>query len=63
MLLKPITKLLVNILLGLLLLVVFNFVGQSFQMSIGVNVVSLGVIAVLGVPGFALLLLLQLIFG
>ena len=59
---KPIVKILVNIAAGFALLVVFNVVGRPFHLAVGVNAVNVGVVAVLGVPGFALLLMMQLIF-
>ena len=60
---KPLIKIFVNIVAGFALLVVFNIVGQPFGMSVGVSAVNVGVVAVLGVPGFALLLMLQLLLS
>jgi len=59
---KPVIKILVNVTAGFVLLIAFNIAGQPFHMTVGVNAVNVGVIAVLGVPGFAMLLLVQLIF-
>ena len=60
---KPLAKVFINVLAGFALLVVFNIAGRPFDMSVGVNAVNVGVVAVLGVPGFALLLMLQLLLG
>lgn len=54
-------KFLLNGVLGLCWLVLFNFIGSFIGIGIGVNVMSSLVAGVLGFPGVALLLLLRLI--
>ncbi len=48
-----------NAMLGFMCLLVFNWVGGSLGLSLGVNALNTGVLAVLGVPGFGLLLLIK----
>ena len=52
-----------NTLLGLLALWGVNFASAAVGVKLGVNLVNAFVIAVLGVPGLALLLLLQWLFA
>ncbi len=56
-------KLLINTVLGFVGLFLFNLVGQGFGVTLGLNFFNAGIIAVLGLPGFGLLLLLQWLFG
>ena len=56
---KWMLRVLLNSAVGFLALLAFNIVGAHFGMSIGLNILSAAVIGVLGVPGFALLLVLQ----
>jgi len=58
---KWILRILLNSALGFLALLLFNVLGSHFGMSVGLNILSAAVIGVLGVPGFALLLILQVL--
>ncbi len=60
--LKLILKLLYNGMLGGLILVLVNFVGNFFALSIGINPVTAIIAGVLGVPGVILLLLVKALF-
>jgi len=55
-------KLLINIICGIVLLIVFNVIGTGLGIVIGLTWFNIGVVAVLGVPGFAALLMMQWIF-
>ena len=52
-------KLLLNMLSGLVLLFVFNFIGGFFDFALGVNAVNALVAGILGIPGLVLLVLIQ----
>ena len=52
-------RILLNSALGFLALLVFNIIGAPFGVSAGLNLLGAAVIGVLGIPGFALLLILQ----
>ena len=52
-------KLLLNMLSGLVLLFVFNFIGGFFDFALGVNAVHALVAGILGIPGLVLLVLIQ----
>lgn len=52
-------KLLLNMLSGLVLLLVFNFIGGFFDFALGVNAVNALVAGILGIPGLVLLVLIQ----
>ena len=56
---KLIFKLLINAVVGFLILFVFNFVGRIVGVTIAVNWVTAIVAGLLGLPGIALLLVLQ----
>lgn len=56
---KHALKLLARTVLGFAALLLFNIAGGAFGLSVGLNVFNAGVLGVLGVPGFALLLVLQ----
>lgn len=60
--LKLAGKLVVNTLLGLALLGLLSVTGLLARLSLGWNLFNALVVAVLGVPGLALLILLRLIF-
>ena len=60
--LKLAGKLLVNTLLGFALLGLLNVLGVLARLSLGLNLFNALVIAILGVPGLALLILLRLVF-
>ncbi len=51
-----------NTALGFVGLFLFNLIGQSFGLSLGLNLLNAAVIGVLGLPGFELLLMLQWLF-
>ena len=60
--LKLTGKLLVNTLLGFALLGILSALGVLAKLSLGLNLFNALVIAVLCVPGLALLILLRLVF-
>ncbi len=60
--LKLTGKMLVNTLLGFPLLGLLNVLGVLARLSLGLNLFNALVIAILGVPGLALLILLRLVF-
>ena len=60
--LKLTGKLLVNTLLGFALLGLLNVLGVLARLSLGLNLFNALMIAILGVPGLALLILLRLVF-
>lgn len=57
--LKLIGKLVVNALIGALVLLVVNWIGGNFGISIAVNPLNALITGVLGAPGVILLLVLQ----
>lgn len=59
--LKILLKLLVNTLIGFAALILINYLGHFVGIAIGVNWVNAAIVGVLGVPGVALLLILQLL--
>lgn len=61
--LKLFLRLLMNALCGGLILLIFNLVGSLWGMQIGVNLITAVVVGLMGVPGIAMLLLLQYITG
>lgn len=52
-------KVVINTLLGFVALILINYLGGFIDISIGVNWMNALVVGVLGVPGVALLLILQ----
>jgi inhibitor of the pro-sigma K processing machinery len=56
---KIIFKLLINTVLGFIALLLINFAGSYVGITIAVNWINAAIIGVLGVPGVALILLLQ----
>ena len=58
-------KLLFNTALGFAGLLIFNLLSQWLNLNMGLNfnLLNAAVIGILGLPGFALLLLLQWLFG
>ena len=56
---KKALKLLGRSILGFAALLLFNIAGGGIGLSIGLNVFNAGVLGLLGIPGFALLLVLQ----
>lgn len=59
--LKKIGKLIVNGILGGITLLIFNFIGKYFGLSIVINPLNAIIVGFLGVPGVILLLVLQAI--
>lgn len=59
--LRLLVKILFNSLVGLLLLVAFNFVGGMIGLTIPVNIVTVLLTGFLGIPGLIVLILIQLI--
>ena len=57
--LKLFVKLLINTIFGFIALLAINFLGGFFDVSIGISWINAAIVGVLGVPGVALLLLLQ----
>lgn len=60
--LKKLFKILLNCGIGTLALIIFNFIGQYFDFSIGVNPGSILTVGLLGIPGFVLLVFLKIYF-
>jgi SigmaK-factor processing regulatory protein BofA. len=56
---KIVKRLLINILLGVILLIIINFIGIYFNFSIALNVYSALIVGILGVPGLVLLVFLK----
>ncbi|MCL2002894.1 MAG: pro-sigmaK processing inhibitor BofA family protein [Oscillospiraceae bacterium] len=54
-------KILIRSVLGFAALLLFNTAGGGFGLSVGLNILNAGVLGVLGISGFALLLVLQLL--
>ncbi|MEQ8175794.1 MAG: pro-sigmaK processing inhibitor BofA family protein [Syntrophomonadaceae bacterium] len=62
--LKPIKllwKLILNSVLGLILLVVVNFVGGYFSFALPINVVTVLISGFLGIPGILMLICFQIL--
>lgn len=57
--LKLIFKIILNTAIGVVALICVNAIGRYIGVTIGINLVSALVVGVLGLPGVALLLLLQ----
>ena len=55
---KVVLKVVLNSILGGILLMVFNMLGQSFGVMIPFNVLNAGIVGILGLPGVIMLLLL-----
>lgn len=58
---KKIVKLIVNGILGGITLLIFNFIGKYFGLSLAINPLNAIIVGFLGVPGVILLLVLQAI--
>jgi inhibitor of the pro-sigma K processing machinery len=58
--LKMLIKLLINGVLGVILLLLVNFVGQGFGISLGINAVTALIAGFFGVPGVIFLIVLKL---
>lgn len=59
--LKLLWKLLFNSALGLILLVVVNYLGAFFSFKIGINIITILIAGFLGIPGILLLVCFQLL--
>lgn len=55
--LKILFKILINSGIGLVMLFLFNIVGESFGMYIAINPITVLVVGVLGIPGIAFLMI------
>ncbi len=60
--LKIIWKLIVNALVGVVVLILFNLLGGLINVTIPINALNALITGVLGVPGVILLLILQFLF-
>lgn len=58
--LKFVCKLVLNSILGGLLILLINFIGQSINFHIGLNIFTSALIGLLGLPGAILLIILQI---
>ena len=58
--LKLIFKILINSILGILLLLIINYIGQYFSFHIGINLATILIAAFLGIPGTILLAIVGL---
>jgi inhibitor of the pro-sigma K processing machinery len=57
--LRKLLKVLLNCALGALALLIFNFIGNYFSFTIGLNPGSILTVGLLGIPGFILLVFLK----
>jgi inhibitor of the pro-sigma K processing machinery len=60
--LKIVLKLIYNSLLGAGILLLINFLGESFNIHIGINPITAIITGILGIPGIILIIILQYIF-
>lgn len=60
---KMMVKLLGNVLVGGLLLLIFNFLGSPLGINLGVNIITALTVGLLGIPGLAMLVFIQRILG
>jgi inhibitor of the pro-sigma K processing machinery len=60
--LKIVVKLILNGALGIIILLVVNLIGASFNFFIGINIVTALIAGFFGVPGVIFLILFKLIF-
>ncbi|MBC8061825.1 MAG: pro-sigmaK processing inhibitor BofA family protein [Clostridiaceae bacterium] len=58
---KILLKLIVNGVLGVILLLLVNFVGTSFGISVGINFITALIAGFFGVPGVIFLIIFSLI--
>lgn len=59
--LKILLKLLVNGVLGVVLLIIFNLIGKNFGVTIGINAVTALIAGFCGIPGVIFLVIFKLI--
>lgn len=57
---KILFKLIINALLGALLLIIVNFIGQYFNFYIGINGITALIAGFLGIPGVIFLIIFKL---
>ena len=57
---KMLFNLACNAVLGIILLVTANFVGHYFNFSIGINLITVFVAGILGIPGLGFLIIFKL---
>ena len=57
---KFILKLIFNSILGGVLILIINLIGMSFNFHIGLNIISIIVVGILGLPGAILLIFLKI---
>ncbi len=60
---KLLWKLAVNSLLGLVLLLISNYIGAYFQFDLPINIITVLIAGFLGLPGIILLICFQLLLG
>ncbi len=60
---KLIWKLLLNSVIGLLLLILANFVGAYFSFALPINIITVLISGFLGIPGILLLICFHLLLG
>ena len=60
---RAVVKIAVNSALGGLCIIIFNFISQLFGFFIGVNALTAVTVGILGIPGFVMLLMLQLVLN
>lgn len=58
--LKLLFKLIINAVLGVILLIIVNFIGQYFNFYIGINAITALIAGFLGVPGVIFLIIFKL---
>lgn len=58
---KLLVKLIINGVLGVILLFVFNFIGQNFGVTIGINAITALIAGFCGIPGVIFLVIFKLI--
>lgn len=56
---KLVTKLLLNTAVGYVVLFIFDFFAEFFEISVGLNLVNAVIVGFLGIPGILLLVLLE----
>ena len=56
-------KLIVNSVVGGIILFVFNLAGSVIGIQIGINAITAAVAGLLGIPGIAMILLLQIVLN
>lgn len=59
--LKLLYKIIINSVLGILALIGINFIISPLGLSVGVNLLTIAIIGVLGIPGFICLYLMQIL--